>query len=149
MFTFIGFPPRAAGQRTEAFKALTTGWPAVFYESPHRIAASLNTLAELYPQARVCLCNDLTKKFERIYRGAPAEVLEQLADNPNAEKGEYVCVVSADVQPTAEPEEEISLEAQLVELMVREGITLKEAVGRFPGRKKAAYAASLRLKELF
>jgi hypothetical protein len=33
--------------------------------------------------------------------------------------------------------------------MVKEGITLKEAVGRFPGRKKAAYAASLRLKDLF
>jgi 16S rRNA (cytidine1402-2'-O)-methyltransferase len=155
VFSFIGFPPRTAKQRAAAFGGVRNGVPVVFYESPRRVRATLETLAGLHPGASVCLCNDLTKKFERIYRGTPAEVLNELADNPNAEKGEYVGVVWLDgandgeTSDTAAPVEDISLEARLVDLMIKENVTLKEAVSRLGGNRNAAYAASLNLKKLF
>jgi 16S rRNA (cytidine1402-2'-O)-methyltransferase len=154
-FSFIGFPPRAAKQRAAAFGNLKPGGPIVFYESPRRVRATVETLAALHPNASVCLCNDLTKKFERIYRGTPGEVLFELADNPNAEKGEYVGVVWLDAAEGDEPSgtetnaADISLEARLVDIMIKEGVTLKEAVSRLGGNRNAAYAASLSLKKLF
>jgi 16S rRNA (cytidine1402-2'-O)-methyltransferase len=153
-FTFIGFPPRAAKQRAAMFGNIRSGEPIVFYESPRRVQATLETLNALHPNASVCLCNDLTKKFERIYRGTPEEVLSELADNPNAEKGEYVGVVWLEAPKDGElteaaPIEEISIEARLVDLMIKENITLKEAVSRLGGSRNAAYAASLALKKLF
>ena len=48
-------------------------------------------IAREIPGARVCVCCDLTKKFEKIERGLAGTVLERLKANPNVEKGEY-CV---------------------------------------------------------
>ena len=61
----------------------------IYYESPKRIMKTAAFLAEKLPEARICLCNDLTKTHERFYRGSPQEVLSELEANPNAEKGEF------------------------------------------------------------
>ena len=155
-FTFIGFLPRGAKEQAEIFymQVGVNNWPLVFYESPLRIAKTLGWLAEAYPDADVCLCNDLTKKFERVYRGIPIAVLAELSENPSAHKGEYTCVVRLNAKVEQETVEELSLEAQLVDIMAKENCTLKEAAnilhqaGNKPN-KKTIYAATLRLKELF
>ncbi|MCL2378475.1 MAG: 16S rRNA (cytidine(1402)-2'-O)-methyltransferase [Defluviitaleaceae bacterium] len=167
-FMFLGFMPRTPKEQAEIWDMLgginglqnRPGFspPAVFYESPLRIHKTLILLAETYPTARICLCNDITKKFERIYRGTPSEVLEELSQNANAKKGEYTCIV---ILPAKESNEDtaqpLSLEAQLVDIMIKNRCTLKDAVNLLyetqkqmgiPGGKKAIYAANLRLKEL-
>ena len=48
--------------------------PLVFYESPFRIVETLEILEELHPTAQVVICRELTKKFEEIIRGTPAEL---------------------------------------------------------------------------
>jgi len=166
-FVFLGFLPRKTKELAEVFlmqphlQAYVCNWPLVFYESPLRITKTLEYLSENYPYADICLCNDLTKKFERVYRGTPRAVLADLLENPNAGKGEYACVVQLNDEKNQDSDEEsggeISLEAQLVDIMVKQSCTLKEAAGilhqsqdETAGRlsKKAIYAATLRLKDL-
>ena len=151
-FLFLGFLPRKAGALVEAMDPLRFGTTIVFYESPKRIAATVALLAANFPEASLCLCNDLTKKFERIYRGSASDVLEALQNNPYAEKGEYTCVVYG---LAAVPEEEEtgrpSLESQLIDIIVKSGCSMKEAIKILSQnhQKKEVYAASLRLKEIF
>jgi len=165
-FMFLGFLPRAAKEQAKIWDMLPDGGigalqgfsaPVVFYESPLRIRKTLGWLAETHPMAVICLCNDLTKKFERIYRGMPSDILEELMQNPSAKKGEYTCVALLPVKEMPKDSaSELSLEAQLIDTIVKNGCTLKDAASllhdvqkqhRKPD-KKAIYAASLRLKEI-
>ncbi|MCL2404999.1 MAG: 16S rRNA (cytidine(1402)-2'-O)-methyltransferase [Defluviitaleaceae bacterium] len=168
-FVFLGFMPRTVKEQAEVWDMLASGditgvnkntsIPAVFYESPLRIHKTLGLLEASYPTSSICLCNDLTKKFERTYRGTPAQVLAELSQNPSAKKGEYTGIALLPV--IAKPENTaptISLEAQLVDIMINNNCSLKDAANmlhetqknlRIPGGKKAIYAATLRLKELW
>ncbi|MCL2363419.1 MAG: 16S rRNA (cytidine(1402)-2'-O)-methyltransferase [Defluviitaleaceae bacterium] len=155
-FSFIGFFPRKKAQmEAQLQEIIHRGEPMVFYESPKRIIKTMQCFAAHAPDMQVCLCNDLTKKFERIYRGTPDEVAAQLSDNPAAEKGEYACVVNS--APTthipAELSTTISLEAQIVEIMVQQACDFKTAAAILHAQppklsKKEIYAATLRVKKL-
>ena len=170
-FVFVGFLPRKQKAIIETLAPLVSmdllalsstvtlaqHNPAmVFYESPKRIVATMEILTVNFPQISLCLCNDLTKKFERIYRGSPRSVLEALKANPHAEKGEYTCVayMSASSKEVflKENEESLpSLESQLIDIIVKSGCSMKEAIKILSANhpKNEIYAASLRLKELF
>ncbi|MCL2709058.1 MAG: 16S rRNA (cytidine(1402)-2'-O)-methyltransferase [Defluviitaleaceae bacterium] len=162
-FYFAGFLPRTAKDMTGLFaKYLSDGIPLVFYESPKRIKKTVASLGECGFGVDLCLCNDLTKKYEKIYRGSPAYVLGELNDNQSAEKGEYVCVASAAAEtlkkPAADEErprrDEWPIEAELVRIMVEGGVSLKSATSMFHAEdksvgKKRIYAAALNLKGLF
>ena len=152
-FSFYGFLPRNAGDLRKVFARIASQYSplSVFYESPNRILKTMTILGEVLPGSSVCLCNDLTKKFERIYRGSPAAVLQELQNNPNADKGEYALVIYCEDKPD-QTEERFSLEAAIVDEMVKTGCSSKEAVSMLAARKMASkgdlYDASLRLKEL-
>jgi len=93
-FRFGGFLPMKGGKRRTALAAaLATGETAVFFESPHRIAGTLEMLAELAPDCRVCVARELTKKFETIHRGGAAQLAEAFAAHPA--KGEIVLLFHA------------------------------------------------------
>ncbi|MCL2571188.1 MAG: 16S rRNA (cytidine(1402)-2'-O)-methyltransferase [Defluviitaleaceae bacterium] len=150
-FTFLGFLPRSKKEQNEIFQAMPNT-PLVFYESPLRITKTLTWLAEGFQDADICLCNDLTKRYERIYRGNPTDILEEIENNPSAQKGEYTCVVHLNAKPQEAAEDEQSLEAQLINIIVKQNCTLKDAANILhqsqKKNKKAIYAATLRLKEL-
>ena len=143
-FVYLGFLPRKAGAILEV---IPHGQTVVFYESPKRVEGTMELLAEHFPAAQICLCNDLTKKFEKIYRGSPAEVFAELRANHHSEKGEYTCVASIPTQ-IIEDESAPSIESQLIDVMVKTGCTVKEAIKKLDYPKNEVYAASLRLKEL-
>jgi 16S rRNA (cytidine1402-2'-O)-methyltransferase len=46
----------------------------IAYESPHRLQETLELMEEIMPNAQVCICRELTKKFEEISRGTPSEL---------------------------------------------------------------------------
>lgn len=94
-FTFRGFPPRKHGTRRRFLSVdLDSPHTLIFYESPHRVKAFLEDAMEVLGDRPACLANDLTKKFERIDRGLISELLEILANNPDADKGEYTVVIA-------------------------------------------------------
>lgn len=162
-FLFMGFFPREKRDAEKLFDYIGNNKTElyIFYESPKRIIDSMELIAGAFPDSRIALCNDLTKTFERIYRGTPAEVLSDLKTNPNAEKGEYALAMYVEAVEKAEDENALSLEAMLTDVCVKRGCTLKEAIallstdksvsptGKIPASKKELYQASLNLKELF
>jgi len=87
-FEFRGFLPKKEGKkRSELLRSGTL----VFYESPHRIHKTLDMLAKISPQAKICIGRELTKKFEEFLRGTPSEVIEKIGTRKL--KGEIVLVV--------------------------------------------------------
>ena len=91
-FHFQGFLPHKSGQRQRQLEALRrlTG-TLIFYESPYRIDKLLKELVELFPDRRVVLARELTKKFEEYRRGTPRELFDQTAGRTF--KGEFVVLV--------------------------------------------------------
>jgi len=155
-FSYIGFLPRSKKDILKKLEPyLASDAPFVFYESPLRIVQTLTCIDDASPQALVCLCNDLTKRFEKIYRGTVQDVLDDLANNPNHEKGEYTCVVQT--KPLAEAKDimpAISPEAQLVDLIIKNDCDLKTAATLLKEqnknlRKNEIYQAMLNVKDLF
>ena len=92
-YAFVGFLPRKAGE-LEGLWRETTEWgcPVVAFESPHRLTASLRSLAAFDAEREVAVCRELTKKFEQVVRGTAAELAARLVEPP---KGEITLVVGA------------------------------------------------------
>jgi 16S rRNA (cytidine1402-2'-O)-methyltransferase len=90
-FTFRGFPPRKSGQRRRFFEVdLESPHTLIFYESPHRLLAFLQDALAVYGDRKAVVANDLTKKFETLYRGTLAELAARFEEEKIL--GEY-CVV--------------------------------------------------------
>lgn len=100
-FAFYGFLPREKKALIEKLDAIHRAGVPVFvlYESPHRIVDLTAQLAEKWPACMLCVCSDLSKRFERIYRGTAPEVLAQLSANPSVEKGEYCLAADISMLP--------------------------------------------------
>ncbi len=100
-FTFYGFLPHKKGRET-IFKEIATGVrgstshrTAVFYESPHRIMKTLESLAKyLGEERKVVIARELTKVFEETISGSAMEVLNYFKSNPDKVRGEFVVIVS-------------------------------------------------------
>lgn len=91
-FHFIGFLPHKSGQRRQQLENLqTVSGTLVIYESPYRVEKLLRELLAVFPQRRVVLARELTKKFEEFLRGQPGELLEKIQGR--SLKGEFVALV--------------------------------------------------------
>ena len=92
-FFFEGFLPRKAGERARRLAELAPVPGAlVFYESPHRVAATLDAIAEAYPARRVALVRELTKLHEECVRGMSGELAARIRERGEL-RGECVVVV--------------------------------------------------------
>lgn len=93
-FIFLGFAPPKKGRQT-FFKSLPEyDIPVIFYEAPHRIMKTLESLKEtLRPNQRVIIARELTKFFEEIVSGSPEEVLQYFISNSDHVRGEFVVLV--------------------------------------------------------
>lgn len=121
-FAFEGFLPRKPGAIRKQLNELKNfDHTMVFFESPHRLAATLTIMAEVFgEQHRGAVCRELTKTFEEVWRGTLAELLLK-AENV---RGEIVIVLEGAKSP------QLSLESALVEVdsLVTSGERLKNAV---------------------
>jgi 16S rRNA (cytidine1402-2'-O)-methyltransferase len=90
-FIFLGFPPHK-NKRQKYFKEVAASeYTTVFYESNHRIMKCFADLAEvLSPERQICVCRELTKQFESVYRGTIQEIMAMNIP----EKGEFVVVIN-------------------------------------------------------
>ena len=153
-FTFLGFLPREKKDLKEALldasKRLRT---VIVHESPYRVLELMRTLKETVPEADVSVSCDLTKLHELTLRGDVGDVLAQMEANEKTEKGEYCIVIDFHkVKREEETEEPLTLEAQLIDLMLKNDMDLRDASRLLidnGAKKNAVYAAGLRLKGLF
>lgn len=93
-FFFEGFLPRKHGERVRRLSELACVPGALlFYESPHRAAASLQAIAQVFPKRRVALCRELTKLHEEVLRDVAPALLETVLARGEM-RGETVIVVA-------------------------------------------------------
>lgn len=91
-FVFLGFLPRRKGRQLAMLEAaLTRRCPVVFYDSPHRVAKTLETLQPAIGMANIVVARELTKKFEGFVRGDYNAVQQALAKIPR--KGELTVII--------------------------------------------------------
>lgn len=157
-FLFYGFFPRENADRRKLLEKLRRGDTRTFafYESPKRIMELVDFFIDQQAQVRMCLCNDMTKLHEMAFRGTPAEVKEQLLAKGNYDKGEYAVIVEvAEEYVFNKKEHAVSAEALLVDAMVRDGLSSRDAVAAVLSDENNFYtknelkAAALNLKRLF
>nr|WP_223111335.1 16S rRNA (cytidine(1402)-2'-O)-methyltransferase [Aeromicrobium senzhongii] len=150
-FCFEGFPPRKAGERARVLGTLATDpRTMVFFESPHRTAATLAAMAEAFgPDRRAAVCRELTKTYEEVVRG-PLSDLAQWAGDGDRVRGEITIVVSGAEPAAPEDLDETDL-AALVEQTRAEGLSTKDAIADVARRtgiaRKVVYAAAHAPKE--
>ncbi len=92
-FTFLGFLPRDRGKIRKVINEslLNNVSSIVFFESPFRVLKTLILISELNSEINVACVNDITKKFEKVFRGNILDVINQLKDIKIV--GEWVIVI--------------------------------------------------------
>ena len=93
-FTFLGFLPHKKGRETLFKEIAEAKRTMVFYESPHRILKTLESLIKFCPNKNVCVARELTKIYEEFKISTPAEVLEYFQQNEVKQKGEFTVIVA-------------------------------------------------------
>ncbi len=155
-FAFYGFLPREKKDLREKLTAIARETKiAVLHESPFRVIDLVENIAETLPGAEISASCDLTKLHEKTLRGSAEKVLEKLKANPKTEKGEYCLVLDlhgVNIPEPDAPRGEETVEARLVETMIQQGLSLRDAQNELilNGEKKnAVKQAALHLKRLF
>lgn len=140
-YRFLGYLPRGEKALAALWQELRA-WPhpAVAFESPKRLPASLASLARAQPERRVAVCRELTKRYEEVARGTAGELAVRFAEPP---KGEIALVLGPGARD--EPDEAAALGA--VAELVEAGVPRRRAVDVVAGltgvARKRLYDASL------
>lgn len=96
-FFFGGFlPARSGARRTRLSELRSLAATLVFYEAPHRIAATLNDAREILGERKAVVARELTKLHEEIARGRLSELAERFSAAESA-RGEMVLLIDRDV----------------------------------------------------
>ncbi len=144
-FCFEGFLPRKAGERGRRLEALADEpRTMVFFEAPHRTAATLQAMAAAFgADRRAAVCRELTKTHEEVRRAGLAELVSWAEQGV---RGEVTLVVAGAPAP-AVPQDPATL-AALVADAEATGLSRRDAVREVAGRtglpKRVVYNASHR-----
>ena len=123
-FVMEGFMARKAGERAATYESWRhEGRTVVFYESPQRLATTLDELARLFPSRRVAVARELTKVHEEVLRGTLAQVAATLRGREVL--GEVVVVLDGVAERARVSDEVVA--AALDEGLAR-GLTVRDAV---------------------
>ena len=148
-FSFYGFlPAKSSGRRQQLQQLERVTHTQVFYESPHRIVATVDDIvAVMGANRRLVLARELTKTFETVYCAKASEVQAWLAADHNQQKGEFVVLLEgAEPQQLQEigPEEERMLTLLLAELPIKKAAAITASMTGH--KKKALYDRALELQ---
>lgn len=153
-FTFYGFFPRETKEQTKLIEEINKSniRTYIFYESPKRIIKTIEKLSKEFPTSKISILKELTKIHEKNYYGNIKEVLELLKQDDKITAGEYTFILEKEFKKEKK-EQEQTIESQLINIMIKNNITLKEAVDSLNKEnkklsKKEIYNASLNLKNI-
>jgi len=149
-FTFEGFLPSKQRARVECLERLKNeSRTLIFYESTHRIAASLKDMASVFGSQRIAvMARELTKTFETLRGDALGKLCEWVESDANQQKGEVVVLVrGAENLPKDEARVEVEkvLSVLLEELPVKQAAQLAAKITG--GKKNALYQLALKMQQ--
>jgi 16S rRNA (cytidine1402-2'-O)-methyltransferase len=139
-YAFVGFLPRKTGE-LDALWRETSAWECtlVAFESPHRLAATLRSLAAFDAEREVAVCRELTKRFEEVVRGKAGDVAASLAAPP---KGEVTLVVGPG-SAVSDPEPARRAMAELVASGTPRGVAAEVVARLTDASRNDLYRATL------
>lgn len=146
---FYGFLPRKKKEQKQALSELATQKATmIFYESPYRIAATIETMQEVFGERQAVICRELTKIHEEYLRGSFSELTDYLEQQ--SIKGECCLLVegSSEIQEIVYEgsyAEQVAALMQETELSSKEAI--KEVAKRNQVKKQLVYQAYHQIEE--
>lgn len=149
-FSYEGFLPAKSGKRVSALQLLKDETHTmVFYESPHRLVASLADFKTVMGEGRkLVVARELTKKFEQFVSGSITEVIAYFDENSDKVRGEFVLMLEG---AEAQAAGELSEYDALINVLIAQNLPVKqisEIVAGYAGfKKKEVYQYLLSLKE--
>ena len=140
-FSFEGFPPPRRSARIAWLQDLQREQRTlVFFESSHRILASLGDMALVFGESRAAaVCRELTKKFETVLRDGLENLRQKIAADSDQQKGEFVIVVAGATPDTN------ALMSQAIDL----GIALQEFLSVSQAARVAAKLHGIDRRSLY
>lgn len=92
-FLYLGYPPRRSADRRKHFEDVA-GQPytLIWLESPHRLQATLNDMRQVFGDRQVAVAAEMTKIYERFFRGSLGEAVAFHAEEPA--RGEFTIVLA-------------------------------------------------------
>ncbi|KPN73840.1 16S rRNA (cytidine(1402)-2'-O)-methyltransferase [Neisseria sp. 74A18] len=147
-FYFHGFLPSKTGERRKLLASWSdVEYAVVMFETPHRIAATLEDMATLFPNRKVMLAREISKTFETFLNGTASAVQTAVQEDTNQSRGEMVIVLHPDIK---EKQTELSEHAQNVMKILAAELPTKQAsdlAAKITGEsKKALYDLALTWK---
>lgn len=148
-FSYEGFLPAKSNKRLAILATLVEDVRTlVFYESPHRVVASLADFETAFGAEReMVVARELTKKFEQFVSGTIAEVNAYFTENSDKVRGEFVFMVGGAQEKEAV---ELSTMDDLILTLLKQNLPVKqisEIVADYAGiKKKPIYNRVLELK---
>ena len=160
-FCYEGFLPRKHSERVQYLRTLLPERRTiVFYETPHRIADSMDDLLYAFgPNRPMALCRELTKDYEQIRRGPIDEIRQSVIDDPP--RGEIVLVIGGASNEEAEAAAPSTLSVDdmavlSIDRALEDGLRIKDAIAQVVqehpladgslANRKQVYAAVLKIK---
>ena len=160
-FCYEGFLPRKHSERVQYLRTLLPERRTiVFYETPHRIADSMDDLLDAFgPNRPMALCRELTKDYEQIRRGPIDEIHQSVIDDPP--RGEIVLVIGGASNEEAEAAAPSTLSVDdmavlSIDRALEDGLRIKDAIAQVVqehpladgslANRKQVYAAVLKIK---
>lgn len=153
-YSFIGFLSNDTSKFNEEIDLMKESKIRTFiiYESPKRLVKLVSRLKDEFSDSIIFIANDLTKLHERGIYGHINDVYNIIKDDPNVEKGEYVIILEKK-DLTKSNDQDYSLEAFIIDKMVKNKCSMKDAINlideeRKDIKKNDLKKASLDLKEM-
>ena len=147
-FTFVGFPPRKAGERKRFLQSLS-GEPRtlVLFEAPHRLRATLREAVGVFGPRRIAVCRELTKLHQEVFRGTIDEAAAHFAEP----RGEFTLVIEGAEEGAGAGDDAVEAAGRLLTSLAGAGVTGKDAVAQavaaFGVPRRAAYRLWVEAKD--
>lgn len=127
-FCFVGFLSTEKREKKEKLKSLKYETKTlIFYEAPHKLKTTLETIYEIFGERKIVLARELTKIHEEFIRGNISEILEKV----EVMKGEFVILIEGSIESKADIQKSKINNQTLeehYEMYERQGLEKKEII---------------------
>ena len=141
-FTFEGFLSTNKKSRKEHLEQLTSEKRTmIFYEAPHKLAATLNDLYNAFGDRRISIVREITKIHEEVIRTTLKKAAENYGDG--SLKGEIVLVVEGAAEEIRQEEFTLEQAADIAKKLMKDGCSVSESA------KQAAKITGFKKNEIY
>lgn len=127
-FCFVGFLSTEKREKKEKLESLKYETKTlIFYEAPHKLKTTLETIYEIFGERKIVLARELTKIHEEFIRGNISEILEKV----ELIKGEFVILIEGSIESKADIQKSKINNQTLeehYEMYERQGLEKKEII---------------------